>query len=46
MIESIDKFLAREDLNHRVDFSGGHLADDSSLLLKNFFQSKRLKVKY
>ena len=23
-IESIDKFLAREDLNHRVDFSGGH----------------------
>ena len=45
-IESIDKFLAREDLNHRVDFSGGHLADDSSLLLKNFFQSRRLKVKY
>ena len=42
-IRSIDQFLDRDDLNHKVHYSGGHLADRSSLLLKNFFQSKRIK---
>lgn len=42
-ITSIDKFFDREDLNHQVHYSGGHLAERSSLLLRNFFQSKRAK---
>ena len=42
-IESIDKFLAREDINHHVVFSGGHMKDESSELLKKFFKSKRAK---
>ena len=42
-IESIDKFLDREDINHNVAFSGGHMKDESSELLKNFFKSKRAK---
>lgn len=40
-IESIDKFLERDDLNHKVIFSGGHMHEQSSRLLKKFFQSKR-----
>lgn len=40
-IESIDKFLNRDDLNHKVICSGGHLKDQSSNLLRKFFQSKR-----
>jgi len=42
-IESIDKFLDREDINHHVLFSGGHMKDESSELLKKFFKSKRAK---
>ena len=42
-IESIDQFLNRDDLNHKVLFSGGHMQDQSSNLLKKFFQSKRAK---
>lgn len=42
-IMSIDKFFDRDDLNHRVQYSGGHLAERSSLLLRNFFKSKRIK---
>ncbi|MDA7600360.1 tRNA adenosine(34) deaminase TadA [Gammaproteobacteria bacterium] len=42
-IISIDQFLDRDNLNHKVHYSGGHLADRSSLLLKKFFQSKRIK---
>ncbi len=42
-IESIDKFLDREDLNHQVVFSGGHMKDESSELLRKFFKSKRDK---
>jgi tRNA(adenine34) deaminase len=42
-IESIDKFLDREDINHHVVFSGGHMKDESSELLKKFFKSKRAK---
>ena len=40
-IESIDNFLEREDLNHKVIFSGGHLQEQSSHLLKKFFKNKR-----
>ena len=42
-IESIDQFLNRIDLNHEVIFSGGHLQEQSSQLLRNFFQTKRKK---
>ena len=42
-IESIDQFLNRDDLNHQVLFSGGHMQEQSSNLLKKFFQSKRAK---
>jgi tRNA(adenine34) deaminase len=42
-IESIDQFLDRYDLNHKVFYSGGHMKEQSSKLLKNFFYSKRLK---
>ena len=44
-IESIDKFLDREDINHNVVFSGGHMKDESSELLKKFFKSKRASQK-
>jgi tRNA(adenine34) deaminase len=40
-IESIDQFLFRDHLNHKVVFSGGHLHEQSSDLLRKFFQSKR-----
>jgi tRNA(adenine34) deaminase len=40
-IESIDQFLDRDDLNHKVLFSGGHLHEQSSDLLRKFFKSKR-----
>ena len=40
-IESIDKFLDRDDINHNVVFSGGHMKDQSSELLRKFFKSKR-----
>jgi|TARA_B100001094_G_C17511689_1_gene475912 tRNA(adenine34) deaminase len=43
-IESIDRFLDRKDINHRVIFSGGHMKKQSSELLKKFFQSKRKKI--
>lgn len=42
-ISSIDKFLCRNDLNHKVIFRGGFMQEESSSLLKNFFQSKRSK---
>ena len=42
-IESIDQFLDRDDLNHKVLYSGGHMKEQSSKLLKKFFYSKRLK---
>ena len=42
-IESIDQFLDRDDLNHQVLYSGGHMQEQSADLLKKFFQSKRAK---
>lgn len=41
-ISSIDKFLDRKDINHRTQYSGGHMQDQSSDLLKKFFKLKRL----
>jgi tRNA(adenine34) deaminase len=40
-IVSIDQFLFRNHLNHKVLFSGGHMHEQSSDLLRKFFQSKR-----
>jgi tRNA(adenine34) deaminase len=40
-IESIDQFLERDDINHNVIFSGGHMKEECSKLLKQFFKSKR-----
>ena len=42
-IESIDNFLDRRDINHNLSFSGGHMKDQSSELLRKFFKSKRAK---
>jgi len=42
-IKSIDQFLDRDHLNHKVLYSGGHMKQQSSNLLKKFFHSKRLK---
>jgi len=41
-IKSIDQFLNRGDLNHKVGFSGGHMAQRSSDLMKDFFRLRRL----
>ena len=43
-IESIDHFFDRVHLNHKVLFSGGHLQEQSSDLLKKFFQLKRKQI--
>ena len=40
-IESIDQFLDREDINHNLGFSGGHMKNESSELLRKFFKFKR-----
>jgi tRNA(adenine34) deaminase len=40
-IESIDKFLVNDHLNHKVMFSGGYMQEECSDLLRKFFQSKR-----
>ena len=45
-IESIDQFLDRSDLNHKVLYSGGHMREQSSNLLKKFFKSKRLNQSF
>ena len=40
-VHSIDQFLESEDLNHNVQFSGGHLKEPSVELLRKFFRMKR-----
>ena len=45
-IESVDRFLDRDHLNHKVIFSGGHMQEQSSDLLRKFFQSRRKKRIY
>jgi tRNA(adenine34) deaminase len=44
-IESIDHFLSRIDLNHKVKFSGGYMAEESAALLRKFFETKRRAAK-
>ena len=39
---SIDKFLDSPHLNHKVMYSSGHLSKESALLMKSFFQAKRV----
>lgn len=45
-IHSIDNFLDRSDLNHQVRYFGGFMQAESSALLTNFFQDKRLSKKF
>ena len=40
-LESIDKFFDKNYLNHQVNFTGGHLDEESSKLLKKFFILRR-----
>ena len=40
-INSIDHFFDRNDLNHKVCYSGGHMDVESSILLEDFFKNKR-----
>jgi len=40
-IVSIDNFLDAEHLNHKVVYHYGSLKEDSEILLKSFFRSKR-----
>ena len=40
-VQSIDQFLSRGDLNHHVQFSGGHFKDPAAELLRKFFRAKR-----
>ncbi len=42
-IESIDHFLYKDHLNHKVLFSGGHMQEECSALLRKFFRFKRKK---
>ncbi len=45
-IESVDNFLEKEFLNHKVLFSGGHMESHSIELLKKFFESRRKPKNY
>ena len=40
-VQSIDKFLTKSQLNHKVSSSGGYLQEESIKLLRDFFESKR-----
>lgn len=40
-VGSLLNIVADERLNHRLEFRGGVLADESQTLLKSFFKSKR-----
>ena len=40
-VQSIDKFLTKSQLNHKVRSSGGYLQEESIKLLRDFFASKR-----
>lgn len=41
-VVSVDRFLDKSHLNHRVNYSSGHLKAEASNLLKSFFKSKRI----
>ena len=38
---SVDNFLDKNFLNHKVNYSGGYMERESSELLKDFFKTKR-----
>ena len=40
-VVSVDKFFNRDFLNHRVNYSGGYMEEESISLLKSFFEIKR-----
>ena len=40
-VVSVDNFLDRDFLNHRVNYSGGYLESESGKLLRDFFATKR-----
>ena len=40
-VVSVDNFLDKDFLNHRVNYSGGYMERESSELLKDFFKTKR-----
>lgn len=40
-VVSIDNFLDKDFLNHKVNYSGGYMAEKSKKLLRNFFEKKR-----
>ena len=40
-VVSVDNFLDKDFLNHKVSYSGGHMERESSKLLKDFFAIKR-----
>ena len=40
-VVSVDNFLDKEFLNHKVSYSGGHMAEESQNLLREFFKNKR-----
>ena len=40
-VQSIDHFLDRDDLNHQVRFSGGHMEESCGNILRKFFQFRR-----
>jgi len=42
-VESLYRILSDERLNHRPEVSGGVLADQCALLLKDFFRQRRRK---
>lgn len=44
-INSIDSFLDADHLNHKVVYKGGIMQDQSSTMLRNFFQSRRNSFK-
>ena len=40
-VVSVDNFLDKDFLNHKVNYSGGYMERESSKLLKDFFANKR-----
>jgi tRNA(adenine34) deaminase len=42
-VHSVFQLLDSSQLNHRIDWHGGILADESATLLRNFFQQRRRK---
>ena len=40
-VVSVDNFLDKDFLNHKVNYSGGYMEGESSELLRDFFATKR-----